>query len=252
MQRNRESAARSRIRKREYVEELQTNIQILSKQVSDHDTETALFNERINRLEAENFQLRQQLERYKNFHSTTLETTPIPQPLPIYYPELSSSSKSTSTSTPNSPLYSSSDDDDEQTNLITPTRLQESPEQKVADVSEFNKYATLDDSFSLQLEETSTLFWPILFGLILNLLMLHGCPSQMVPAWKQTTPFKTMICFHLIMMSCLSFLLHNRNTTMTTTTIKEDSFRIPSRMELMPSLPQRTENPLEQHFTLPP
>jgi len=66
MQRNRESAARSRSRKREYIEELELKLASLATEVNS----TELFKERIARLEAENQTLRIQLEHFQIQHNS--------------------------------------------------------------------------------------------------------------------------------------------------------------------------------------
>jgi len=164
MQRNRESAARSRTRKREYIEELELKLAVLSNQAN----ESALLKERVARLDAENQCLRIQLEHFQILQQTPPQTPPSPQlqqqsPQPFALPEhLEEQSPSFVLNTP-----------------------PESPEELSS--HQFSKYATLEE-FSLQLEKK--IIPLILFWVPIWLTFL--CGMQTEPREKRIPLFPTI------------------------------------------------------------
>jgi hypothetical protein len=168
MQRNRESAARSRMRKREYIEELEAKLSSMANEAN----QAALLKERIARLESDNQVLRLHLEKFLNqpqqipLFPQTYQQQPqlqIQSPIPqIIVFNTSQEGVQEREQVPTPPLSS------------VPNTPPKSPEELPS--SSFSKYATLKE-FSLQMESKEATIpllilvqiWILLLGLTKNL-----------------------------------------------------------------------------------
>jgi len=198
MQRNRESAARSRHKKREHLNQLEDQITVLS----DHVKNTQSLQDQITLLQQENWALKERLKRYEDSQqspaiSSSSPTSPYDREVNFisfdhegFIPPQSQSQPTQSSST--SLVISHNN------NNIEPPIANVEPSmnicygQKTESVpgnhaSYINKYAKLDGIFSLQLEG-AWIFWQILFGVAMFLRLLISSPKSQKQ--HQTTGLK--------------------------------------------------------------
>jgi len=173
MKRNRESAARSRQRKREQIEELQSRVESISVQAN----EAEFLKEQVRLLQEENLALKFQLELCQKQNQQIQHQQPpqllqyhqekeleisspknIIQDSPLSYPIQHNPPSETSMETHK--IFEIKENNNNNTNNLVESQVNSAPY--------INKYATLDGIFSLQMEG-AWIFWRILFGLVLFL-----------------------------------------------------------------------------------
>jgi len=184
MQRNRESAARSRMRKREYIEELEAKLNSLANEAN----QSALLKERIARLEAENQNLRLHLEKFQ--FNQSQQILPYPPTYQQQQPEfqlLNQSSPLQQIPTPvlviNSPPHETEGHELEQQVVPTISSIPNTPPKSPEEMPSpsFSKYATLKE-FSLQMEREKA-FPLLIFWLMLLCGLTKNLTQKSNPTW---------------------------------------------------------------------